>query len=394
MVTGENNNNKFYTMVYEGGNEFEVEYGRVEQSCTKLKYPINEWDKIYKSKIKKGYKDVSELVAVTITEQKNNSKKELKEILDLKVRNFINLMRKYTDNLVTETYSVKADKVSQKQIDDAQALINDINDLIKIDKHLRDNDAINIKLIDLYTVIPRRIKNVKFEILPHIDIDKVIQAEQDNLDAMASQVVTLKEETEEVKEEQVIEEKTYLDTLGISMREATSIELTEINHITSQLKGYKIDKIFKVDKPYENKRFEDWLNKCTDKSTRLLIHGTRCTSVIPILQVGLKIRPAGNFQFSGKAYGEGNYFSEVASKSLNYVGRDSDRILLVYEVHTGNPFIYEGWYRGNSFSLNYNELSKRGYDSTYVKAGHGLLNTEIIAYHEHQNRIKYIIHLH
>jgi hypothetical protein len=68
-------------------------------------------------------------------------------------------------------------------------------------------------------------------------------------------------------------------------------------------------------------------------------------------------------------------------------------MLLIYEVHTGNPFIYNGWYRGNSFTLNYKELKSRDYDTTYVNAGNGLLNSEIIAYKEEQARIKYIIHI-
>ena len=135
------------------------------------------------------------------------------------------------------------------------------------------------------------------------------------------------------------------------------------------------------------------MKKQKNKETRYLIHGTRCTSVIPIIEQGLKIRPSGNFQFSGKAYGNGNYFSEVVDKSLGYTGYDNDKVLLVYEVHTGNPFVYQGWYRGNSFTLSYPELSKRGYDSTHVNAGNGLLNSEIIAYKEEQCRLKHIIWL-
>ena len=148
-----------------------------------------------------------------------------------------------------------------------------------------------------------------------------------------------------------------------------------------------------MEKPAEDAIFESWMKKQKNKSTRILIHGTRCTSVIPILEIGLKIRPTGNFQFSGKAYGDGNYFSEHMHKSLNYTGYDADKVILVYEVHTGNPFTYDGWFRGNSFPLNYKELSKRGYDSTYVKAGNGLMNSEIIAYNEEQARIKFIIWL-
>jgi hypothetical protein len=83
----------------------------------------------------------------------------------------------------------------------------------------------------------------------------------------------------------------------------------------------------------------------------------------------------------------------VVAKSLNYTGYDNDKVLLVYEVHVGNPFIYEGWYRGNSFELTYENLQKRGFDSTYVKAGNGLLNSEIVIYTENQYKIKYIIWL-
>jgi poly [ADP-ribose] polymerase len=154
-----------------------------------------------------------------------------------------------------------------------------------------------------------------------------------------------------------------------------------------------VEAIFELSKPEENQIFDGWVNKQSNKQTRTLIHGTRCSSVLSILKQGLKIRPSGNFQFSGKVYGNGNYFSEVVQKSLGYTGYDNDKILLVYEVHTGNPFVYDGWYRGNSFDLNYKELQKRGFDSTYVKAGNGLLNSEIIAYNEEQCRVKYIIWL-
>ena len=167
----------------------------------------------------------------------------------------------------------------------------------------------------------------------------------------------------------------------------------QIAYLIKQLTGKKIEAIFDVSKSAEDAVFDKWLAKQTNKTTSTLIHGTKCTSVIPILEIGLKIRPQGNFQFSGKAYGDGNYFSEKTDKSLGYTGYDKDMVLLVYEVHTGNPFTYDGWYKGNSFSLNYKELSSRGFDSTYVKAGNGLLNSEIICYKEEQCRIKHIIHL-
>ena len=196
-----------------------------------------------------------------------------------------------------------------------------------------------------------------------------------------------------VKEQKVLEQS-FLDILGIeNIVSRDPKELTNISYILDQLKGRNIEGVFEVKKSSEDEIFFDWMFDQKNKETRFLIHGTRCTSVLPIIEQGLKIRPAGNFQFSGKVYGDGNYFSEVTSKSLNYTGYDQDQILLIYQVHTGKPFVYEGWYKGNNFTLCYNELQKRGFDSTHVNAGNGLLNSEIIAYKEQQARIRYVIWL-
>ena len=377
--------NKFYEMSWDGKSpNFSVKYGRVESTSTDISYPYSQWNKKYREKIGKGYKDVTDLVATVVVEDKKDGG-VLKDIAEKTVAAFMNLMKKYTDGLVSTTYSVKAEAVSQKQVDEAQALIDEI---LKMD--VKMIAAINQKLIDLYTTIPRKMGNVKDYLLPSIKLDKHMEKEQDNLDAMAAQVSMVKPAKKTKKDEK--KSQTLLDKLGITMTEASKVP-KEIEYLVKQSHGHKVNAIFEVNKPAEDAVFDGWLDKQKNKATRILIHGTRCSSVIPILEIGLKIRPTGSFQFSGKVYGDGNYFSEHMQKSLGYTGYDPDKVILVYEVHTGNPFVYDGWYKGNSFTLSYSELQKRGYDSTFVKAGHGLLNSEIIAYKEQQNRIKYIIWL-
>jgi len=260
---------------------------------------------------------------------------------------------------------------------------------MKIDK--KDVTAINSKLLELYMVIPRYMGKVQNYLLPNIDLDKTLQQEQDNLDAMSFQVAMGKPSSKEDNVKQNRESKTLLDVLGIKMKEIKSN--SDLDYLTKQLSRNKIEAIYEVEKEEHNNIFDKWMDGQKNKETRFLLHGTRCTSVIPIIEQGLKIRPQGNYQFSGKVYGEGSYFSEVTSKSLNYTGYDSDKVLLVFEVHVGNPYIYNGWYNGNSFILNYDELQKRGFDSTYVKAGNGLLNSEVIVYKETQYSIRYIIWL-
>ena len=385
MVTGENNN-KYYEMTYDGkGSNFSVKYGRVEASAVTGSYPIGDWEKKYNEKVKKGYKDVTQFVTTEVVDSKGDVVDTVK-IAENKVHEFMTLMKKYTDNLVSNTYSVKATSVTQAQVDAAQAIIDELYKLASVKK--QNVKAINDKLLELYTTIPRRMSHTTSYLLPNIKLETHLDQEQANLDAMASQVAQISPKKDKAKAKKT---QTLLDVLGLSMTEGKVTP--EIKYLVDQLKGQKIEAIFDVNKTAEDEYFTKWVAKQKNKQTRILIHGTKCTSVIPILEIGLKIRPVGNFQFSGKAYGDGNYFSEVTAKSLGYTGWDKDMVLLVYEVHTGNPFVYDGYYRGNSFSLNYKELQERGFDSTYVKAGNGLLNSEIIAYKEQQNRIKHIIWL-
>lgn len=378
---GASNSNKYYEMI-ENGNSITVNYGRVDHTKTTISKPISYWDKLIREKTAKGYKDVTHLVSVQV--DKKTEEIKLDKIVG-KVGSFLELMSNYTNNLVKTTYSVKATNVSQQQVDEAQKHIDDINNIIK-GKY--NDKQVNDLLVELYMVIPRKMDNVKWHLLPQIKIDKVIQQEQDNLDAMASQVSMNKPSKKSKVSKKTIN---LMDKLGITMKECAINK--DIKYLTDQISPSKILGVYEVNKPEEDKVFEQWMSKQKNKTTRILIHGTRCTSVIPILEIGLKIRPVGNFQFSGKVYGNGNYYSETVSKSLNYTGYDNDQVLLVYEVHVGNPFVYDGWYRGNSFTLDYKNLSERGFDSTFVKAGGGLLNTEIIAYKEEQCRIRYIIHL-
>lgn len=389
MVT-ENNNNKYYSMTEKNG-VIEIEYGRVDSTSTKLTKPISQWNSIYKEKTKKGYKDVTDLVTEKVVGAEADDVEVLSKLDEAKVNAFLDLMQKYTDGLVKNTYSVTYKSVTVEQVKKAQVILDEFD---KLDK--KNEKLVNEKLIELYTVIPRKMGKVQYHLLPTLDLDKALEKEQDNIDAMSAKVQMYDQEKTNAKKNQTKKEKpkqTLLDVLGLSNMTETKSN-SEIQYLIDQVRGgTKVEAIFSLSKPEEDKIFEDWINKQGNKQTRVLIHGTRCSSVLSILKQGLKIRPSGNFQFSGKVYGNGNYYSEVVSKSLNYTGYDNDKILLVYEVHTGNPFIYDGWYRGNSFELNYKELQKRGFDSTYVKAGNGLLNSEIIAYNENQCKIKYIIWL-
>lgn len=373
--------NKFYELIEEN-NQIKVNYGRVESTSTTIYKPLTQWDSIIREKEKKGYKNVTDLVSIKEEVKSKVIEEKTQEIKDVYVKEFIDLLEKYTKGLVNTTYSVTPKNVTEQQINTAQNLINELNKF----KSFTEAQT-NSLLIQLYTTIPRRMQDVRDHLLPKLNLEKTLQQEQDNLDAMAS-LIDKKIDIKKIKTKK--ETNTILDKIGVKMELTNSTQ--EIQYIVNQFKSYhKVHKIFKIQKDSEDEKLNNWVKNRKNKETRFLIHGTRMTSVLPIMEQGLKIRPQGNFQFSGKVYGDGNYFSETASKSLNYTGNTPDRVFFVYEVHTGNPFKYSGWFKGNDFQLNFNELDKRGFDSTFVEAGGGLLNTEIIAYKEEQCSPKYII---
>lgn len=385
VMCTELNNNKYYIMEWDGvSSNFNVKYGRVESTEATASYPISKWDSQYNSKVKKGYRDVTHTVSVTVeTTQGQEAGDELGKIDDAKVERFITLMNKYSKNLVSSTYTVRYQDVTQAQVDEAQGYIDELRNFKPT-----QTTEINSKLLELYMVIPRYMSHVKSHLLPNIDLQKTLEQEQDNLDAMAAQVKMYKKSSPKASKKAKKETKNMLDLLGISMKEMK--DLKPIQHLVTQLNGKKVESYFEIDKPWEDERFDKWMATQKRKDTRIVVHGTKNTSVIPILEQGLKIRPTGNFQFTGKVYGNGNYFSEECDTSIGYAGYEDDQVLLVYEVHVGNPYTY-----GSSPQLNldYSTLQKHGYDCTFLKGYRNNLNQMVIAYNEPQSRIRGIIWL-
>ncbi len=374
MVT-EGNNNKFYEMTYDGvSSNFQVKYGRVESTSQNVSYPIHQWDKKYREKTAKGYVDITHTVSVKVETVNPQKAVELDKVQDSKVQQFLDLMQKYTKGLLTRTYTVQTKDVTKAQVDEAQKYIDNLK---KIDQN--DVTSLNSELLKLYMVIPRKMGNVRDYLIPSINLQSTLQQEQDNLDAMAAQVNIHKKEIAPEKPVKGAKKKkqTLLDMLGVDdIRVVTSTK--EIDKLVRQITGKRTEAIFEVEKTSEKDRLDKWLEGQANKTTKFVYHGTKCASVIPILEQGLKIRPTGNFQFSGKAYGNGNYFSDHFSTSIDYtdVRYTGDGVLLVYEMHTGKE--------SKSSFRDYSACKNAGYDSFEG----GWLR---VAYKEEQAKIKYII---
>lgn len=124
----------------------------------------------------------------------------------------------------------------------------------------------------------------------------------------------------------------------------------------------------------------------------LLWHGTRMFNVLSILKSGLIIpKSGGSYQITGRMFGDGVYFSDQSTKSLNYSygfwdgkGRDNNCFMFLADVAMGKYHIPGGGYGMRSIPT--------GYDSCYAKAGTGgVRNNEMIVYRTSQANLRYLV---
>jgi poly [ADP-ribose] polymerase len=120
-----------------------------------------------------------------------------------------------------------------------------------------------------------------------------------------------------------------------------------------------------------------------------LWHGTRVSNILSILKCGLVIPPSSSAHCTGRMYGDGLYFSDQSTKSLNYShgywggSQDDNCFMFLAEVAMGKEYsASRGW--GSSYPV-------AGYDSTFAKGGTAVMNNEMVVYKTAQARLKYLV---
>ncbi len=167
-------------------------------------------------------------------------------------------------------------------------------------------------------------------------------------------------------------EKKYYDTLN---RSHTSAALVP-------------KRIYQVSLPAANDAFERRGAKL--KNIWQLWHGTRMFNVLSILKAGLVIPRSDAFNVCGRMFGDGAYFSDQSTKSLNYAhgywdrgAKDNNCFMFLFDVAMGDYYTPRG---------SYETLPKKGYDSTYAIGGQsGVSNNEMIIYSLDQCRPRFLI---
>lgn len=394
MVTTANNN-KYYNLFPEGS-QFRVEYGRVDATKTTAYYPMSKWDSQIASKIKKGYQDVTDLKKDLVEEiSSTNPETPYKEIENAAVKAIVDKLQSLARETINKNYTVKASAVTQDMVDAAQKLIDALANATSTINEFNDS------LLKLFTVIPRKMGNVRDYLAnDKDDFAKIISKEQDLLDVMRGQIYV----KPEVEKTSSVENKqqTILEELGLVMEEATKDDVALIKTLMKE-SADKFRKAWRVTNLKTQDRFNKFVKDNDIKDTRLLFHGSRSENFWSIIKTGLVLRPT-NAVITGKMFGYGIYYAPRCAKSIGYTslsgsywahGGNNTAYMALFDVAYGTPYdVYN--FDSKYYNLDYNKLQqfKQGANCLHAHADRGMLrNDEIVVYKEEQMTIKYLIEI-
>lgn len=393
MVTASANNNKYYKQIPHG-DTWTAEYGRIGSSSQRREYPMSQWNSKYNEKIRKGYVDQSDLVEDLIQVQKPKQS-EYKEIENKVIAEIVERLQEMAKQAISDNYTISSNKVTQAMVDEAQEILTGLLDI-------PDVDTFNDMLLKLFTVIPRRMGNVKDYLVKSTeDFAKIIQREQDLLDVMRGQVVQ-KQIMDDTKDNDYNKnENTILEQLGLKFDECNDKDIAVIKDALGSCAD-RFYKAWKVKNVKTQERFEKFVKENNIKNTKLLFHGSRNENWWSIINTGLVLKPT-NAVITGKMFGYGIYYAPKARKSLGYTsldgsywvrGNSKSGFMALMDVAYGKPYdVYS--FDSKYYNFNYDRLQEacNGANCLHAHEGSMLRNDEIIVYKEDQCTIRYLIEL-
>lgn len=378
------NNNKFYMMHEDGNGFFTATYGRVGTAGSTARYPMRSWKTKYNEKIKKGYRDVTNLKGKADTNSQPTFEGPCADIMSE--------LMKWANAEIQKNYTITPGEVTPAMINTAKTLINELSCIYVDDCNVkRFNDLLG----ELFITLPRKMNLVSnFLAKSAEEFPKIIQKELDLLDVMEA-FVPKKSASSKPSEKTT----NLFEIYGLEMEPATDEELSMIRSKVDSRTTGKVVRAWKITNKETQKAYNQYISDNNIKNTMLLWHGSGNENWLSIIKMGLKIRPSGA-RYTGSMFGDGIYFATKASKSFGYTsyhgtywrnGNQSKAFMALFEVAAGNPYdVYQ--YTPEIGRMTYDKLRKEGdYHCTFAHEGSMLRNDEIVFYKPEQVTIKYLV---
>lgn len=388
MVTALNNN-KFYIMQSNADNTtFTATYGRVGAAGATAAYPMSKWNQKYNEKIRKGYKDVTDLVT---SPQTRDASDDFKPIADAEIAGVIDFLANVSRQILKKNYSVALEAVTEQMVNEAQYILNRLAAQHTVAEF---NDV----LLQLFEALPRQMTQVRENMMNHYsEKAEIIEREQDLLDVMKGQVVY--PNAKAIKKS--ASDQTILDAMGVTMRAVSAKEAEDIKrHLGRQADHYS--RAWRVVNTATQKAFDAYMADNVDCERKMLWHGSKNENWLNILKTGLVLNP--NAVATGKMFGMGIYFAPSASKSVGYTsltgsywagGTSNRAYMAVMDVACGKAFdIYDNPCAWSGITAKNLDRYCKGANYVFAHKDKGMLrNDELVVYNEAQVTIHYLVEL-
>lgn len=421
MFDSKNNNNKFYEATLKDSGEIDVRYGRVGGGCQTTQYSggKRKFDSLIASKIKKGYKE-AQLEATTtveggVTQKVNVVDIALRQIncADQMSRAFIEAVAKANIHNITSSTNITYDKedglfktplgiVKKAAVEEAVGYLNQIEDLLP--GYIADGSGESeiLSLNDSYFVlIPNRVattRDYRHLLFSKKNVDaqrEVCKALLDTLDLIEELKARKQESPEEQKEEEKIfnVKVEYVDDQAVVNEIVKYYDESKNRDHGGRIMGSRVKHVYKVELASQQEAFEGAAKELGN--VHKLWHGTRVANLLSIMGKGLLMPKSSPGQKAGAMFGDGLYFANQSSKSINYC----DGMYWTGGANTGKVYMFlasvaVGKAYTPSHATGGGSKPPAGYDSFWAKAGKsGVRNDEIIVFRGDQVRLDYILEI-
>jgi poly [ADP-ribose] polymerase len=289
---------------------------------------------------------------------------------------------KITYDTSTGVFRTPIGVVVKQNVDDARGLLH--NTLAPFVERGDFNNTRFIRALEQYLMLVPKDIGHKFDARAILGTQDQVKEQEDILDALDASIrsiVSGAAKTTDPTKKAAPEPPKLFSVKLVAIDEKKEIERIQRKfdetrntmHTSSRL---RVRNAYSV----EIETMRDAFDRVGAKMTNIweLWHGTKASNCLSILKTGFII-PSSNASFcTGRAYGNGVYFSDQSTKSLNYAmnywgGQDEGRyFMFLNQVAMGNYMVPRGTTSSNPPS---------GYDSYFAKAGKsGVVNNEMIVF--------------
>lgn len=402
------NANKFWS-VEEKGSDLLVEWGRVgnskQSNLIRNFVRSRDLDKKIAEKTKKGYREI-EILGETATDAKKTVVKNVKaaaveqlagskdpvlikliEQLAEINRHDISMMSGGEITIDASTLAVKTPlgAVTPDNVKKARDILSAIASIAQNDTTFNGIDA--VKLIgDYFMLVPQRVSHRRGWHTEFFTANDVFVKQNQLLDALESAAENAIAAAKSGDQVNPVEK---LFDCVVSVAEdsehdwVSNFFKSSINkmHTSSHLRPVKT---YRVEHRGMSGAFKEIA------PVEKLWHGTRAHNVLSILKSGLIVpKSGGSIAVTGRMFGDGLYFSDQSTKSLNYAhgywdgGAKDDRcFMFVFDVSMGNSYVPPRPMKS----------VPSGYDSMRAIGGKsGVMNNEMIVYSTTQAKPRYLV---